>query len=406
MKKKLLKVLGIALIVFAVIFAVTFVFLLVEGKSIITKQLENNLHRKVSIAYVGLTLPFSLEMRNIDIPGLAKIDYTSVSPSIPGLLGGNIVLNNLYMRNPKLIFERIQGNTQIPGFSADAVMQVASGSQQAKSVTGPKSPSDRDKYLRLIIKNLDIKDGRIEFTDHTLAGEGIKIILKDINLHLTNLYIYPHSEVANFELSAAIPWSQGEKEGGIEAKGWVNLFKKDMQATVKITDIDGVYLYPYYANWVNLEKTRVQSAKLNLNSNVTSTDNKLSAECHLELTDIEFKQKPEEEMSKNEKIASMVIGIFKALNKGKIVVNFTIKTPMTSPEFNFGYIKAAFDAQLQESIQYARANNMIIDIPTRIAGRTKRTAIDLSKALYNGTFGLAGVLKDTIKVAFKEKEED
>jgi uncharacterized protein involved in outer membrane biogenesis len=406
MKNKLIKIIGIAVVVFVIVFAATFVFLLLQGKEIITKQLENALHRKVSIAYVGLTLPFNLEMRNVDIPGLVKLDYTSVSPSIPGLLGGNIVLNDLHLRNPQFILERTKGNAEMPVAPVDVNMQPAVSNQQVTPGIESKTNSAKDKYLRLVIKNLDIRNGRIDFTDHALSGEGIKITLKDINLHLTNLYVYPRSEVANFELSAAIPWSEGQKEGSIEAKGWVNLFKKDMHATVNIADIDGVYLYPYYATWVNLEKNHVQSAKLNLNSNVTSTDNKLSAECHLELTDIVFKQKSEEEMSKNEKIASMVMGIFKALNKGKVVVNFTIKTRMTSPEFNFGYIKAAFDDQLKAGIEYARANNMIIDVPTIIAGRTKRTAIDLSKALYNGTFGLARVFKDTIELAFKEKEED
>ena len=177
-----------------------------------------------------------------------------------------------------------------------------------------------------------------------------------------------------------------------------------MQATVKISDIDGVYLYPYYSTWVDLEKTRIESAKLNLTSNLKGTDNNLAAECHLELTDIVFKQRQEEEgLGKVEKIAEAVLGIFKALNQGKVIVNFTIKTRMTNPEFNFGYIKTAFEDKLREGMKYSQVNYAdILKIPAKSVGRT---ATDLSRALIDGTFSIAKGLKDAFAVAFKKEKE-
>ena len=77
MKKQLIKILGIVIVIFVIVFAATFVFLLLQGKAIIAGQIENLTHRKVTIDYVGLTLPFNLEVKNLEIPGLAKIDYTS-----------------------------------------------------------------------------------------------------------------------------------------------------------------------------------------------------------------------------------------------------------------------------------------------------------------------------------------
>jgi len=403
--KELIKILRIVIIIFVVVFTATFLFLLLQGKAIVARQLENLTHRKVNISYVGLTLPFNLEIKNLEIPGLAKIEYTSISPSIPGLLGGHVVLNDLKLVNPQLVYEKTaaHGETGESASNVNTTAGVGASNPQLKSGPLPKSEPRKDKYLRLIIKNLNIKDGRIDFTDRTLPGEGIKITVKDINFHLTNLYIYPRSAITNFEIKGRIPWSQGEEEGKIEAKGWVNLFKKDMQATVKIADIDGVYLYPYYSAWVDLEKTRIESAKLNLTSNLKGTDNNLAAECHLELTDIVFKQRQEEEgLGKAEKIAEAVLGIFKALNQGKVIVNFTIKTKMTSPEFNFGYIKTAFEDKLREGMKYSQVNYAdILKIPAKSVGRT---ATDLTHAVFNGTFGLVKVLKDTVVYAFKEVE--
>lgn len=411
------KILVTGLVIFALVFVVAYIVIVFQGKAIVTGQLETLLRRKVSINYAGLILPLDLEIKNLDIPGFAKVGRILISPSIPGLLSGKIVLNNLKLINPQLAYEKTQdkGNNRnrAEGVSADVnTMSVASNPQLKsnliKSNLQPKSDSKKNQYLRLIIKRLNIKDGRIDFIDHTLPGEGIKITLKDINFNLTNLYIYPRSAITHFELTGRIPWLQGQEEGKIEAKGWVNLFKKDMQATVKITDIDGVYLYPYYSTWVDLEKTRIESAKLNLTSNIKSVDNNLAAECHLELTDILFKQRQEEEGIGNaEKIAEAVLGIFKALNQGTVIVNFTIKTKMTSPEFNFGYIKTAFEERLREGMKYSRMRNGdIIKFPVKVAGGTVKGATDLSRAFIDGTFSIAKGLKEALQYAFKKENRN
>jgi len=400
--KKLLKILRKAIVVFVIVFAVTFVFLLVEGKSIVAAQLAKMTHKKVSIGYVGLTLPFNIEVKNLEIPGTAKIAYASISPSIPGLLGGNIVLNDLKLVNPQFTYVRTSPDTNRAGLPVSANTENIALTSQPKIDAQLKSAPGNGRYLRLIIKHLAIKDAKIDFFDRTLSGDGIRITFKNINLNLTDLYIYPRSAVTRFKFDARIPWLEGQEEGKIAAEGWANLFKKDMEATLNISDIDGIYLYPYYAQWVNLEKTRIQSAKLSLDSKINSVDNKLSAACHLELNDIVFKMRPEEEMDKSEKIATAVLGIFKALNQGKIVFNFTIKTRMTNPEFNFGYIRTAFEDRLREGMKYAKVDySAILRVPAKRVGRT---ATDLSKALYNGTFGLARVFKDTFKVAFQEEE--
>lgn len=408
--KELLKILRIALIVFAIVFAVTFVFLLFQGKAIVRGQLQKATHKKVDIGYVGLTLPFNLVIKDLNIQDTAKISYISVSPSIPALLTGKMVLNDLKLVDPQFTYVKKQNGSQAEtsGIPSNVNVPAVTPASQTKRDVQVKSESSQPKYLRLIVKKLNIKNGRINFSDHTLPGDGIKITLKDINFSLTDLYIYPKSAVTDFELSARIPWLEGQAEGKIEAKGWANLFKKDMQATVKISDIDGVYLYPYYANWVDLEKTRIKSAKLNFTSNIKSVNNDMAAECHLELNDIVFKQKPEEEMSKAEKYAAVVLDIFKSLSQGKVVFNFTIKTRMTKPEFNIGYIRTAFEDKIREEAKNSHiATKEMLKAPVRMAGRTARTAKDLSKAAYNSTFGLAKVIKDTIKVAFtKETKEE
>jgi len=400
--KILIKILSIVIVIFVCLFIIAYAFFASQGKAIVTGQIESFTHRKVNIDYVGLIPPFDLEIKNLNIVGLAKIDTIVVSPSIIGLLSGNIALNNLKLIRPKFIYEKT--TTATPESSGNAAITPV---PQLKINPNPKPNTARQKKqaLRLIFKRLSIKDGKVDFIDHTTGGEGIKITVKDINLNVTNLYMYPRSVITDFTFQARIPWHEGQEEGKIEAAGWLNLFKKDMQATLNVKDIDGVYLYPYYSQWVDLEKARIEKARLNLTSNIHSLDNNLAAECHLELTDIVFKMRSSDETKdKAEKIAAAVMDIFKTLNKGKVIFNFTIKTKMINPKFSMGDFKDAFEQRLAEGRKNSQISaEDVFRVPGQVAVGTVKGATDLSKALIDGTFSVAKGLKDAVEYAFRKE---
>jgi len=87
---------------------------------------------------------------------------------------------------------------------------------------------------------------------------------------------------------AEIPWREDSGEGIVYTSGWVNLYRKEMQARLEIEGIDGISLHPYYTKWVDLENSRIEQAKLNFFSDVQGMNNEIVAQCRLELTDIEF----------------------------------------------------------------------------------------------------------------------
>jgi hypothetical protein len=281
--------------------------------------------RKVNIGYFDVRPYFNLEIRDLEIEGLAKIDSLYISPNIFSLLLGNVGLNRIVMVGPKITYERIPLAVQ------EFQEIVVNGASREKGTIKPKK-----KYiLRLALKQIIIKNGELNFIDHTVGPEGIIISIRDVNAEIENLYLFPASVVTEFKLSALIPWQAAEEKGRVNIDGWINIFKKSMEAKVKIEKIDGVYLYPYYAQWgVDLEKARIEKATLNFNSDIHGLNNDITAQCHLELTDIVRRPKEEEgETSKGEKIAEVVLGIFKSLNQGKIVLDFTIKTKMSRFKF-------------------------------------------------------------------------
>lgn len=389
-----IKILFTAIIILALILSAAHFYLLFQGRSLITKQLERLTHKKVSIGHFDILLPLNLELRNVEIEGLAKIGSVYISPSIPALLMGVIALNRVSIIGPEITYQRVESPTN--------------ESSQTISSTSLAPPQKKKPPLRLIFKNLKIKNGRINFIDNTVGSAGIKITAKEINFNLTNLYVFPHSVITNFELSGKIPWQQGQKEGKIEVEGWLNFFKKDMQASLKIEDIDGIYLYPYYSNWVDLEKARIESARLTFTSNIHGLNNDVTADCHLELTDIVRKPRPPEEgEEKASRIADAVLDIFRALNQGKIVLDFTIRTKMDRPQFGFSNIKMAFENKLAQ----ARASNGfkiqdVLALPGNLLQGTVKSATDLSKAVIEGTFSVGKELKKAVEDTFRKERKE
>lgn len=397
-----IKILITTIIVLTLLFSAAYIFIALKGKVLIIKRLEDLTHKKVSVGYFDLTPPLNLTLKNLNIEGLTKVESVFISPSIPYLITGNIALNKVMIVRPDITFERNPPIlTELPATTEGSKVTPTTAAQPKKK-----------RFPRLILKRLNIKEGKINFIDHTVGTQGIKIVVKDINFNLTNLNASPLSVITNFELKGRLPWQQGKEEGKIGAEGWLNFSKKDMQATLKIEDIDGIYLYPYYSQWVDLEKARIESAKLNFISNINGLNNNVTAECHLELTDIVRKPRsPEEPEEKAEKIASAVLDIFKALNQGKIVLDFTIRTKMDRPEFGFGNIKMAFEDKLAKAQAGSgfKAEDVLM-LPGKLLEGMVKGATDFSKAVIDGTFAVGNEVKkaveDTFKKEPKESEKD
>jgi hypothetical protein len=328
-----------------------------------------------------------------------------ISPSILGFFTGNIAFNEVKVTEPKITYE-ISAPAPAP-VTAESTAGTAQSIPLAQTIQKEK-PAVTQRPLRLILKRVIIKNGRINFIDYSVGENGIKLTVKDIDFNLTNLYLLPRSVITNFELKGKIPWQEGQAEGKIEAEGWMNLFKKDIQATLKIQDIDGIYLYPYYSNWVDLEKARIEKAKMNFSSEIQGLNNNVTAQCHLELTDIVRRPRPPEEtQEKAEKITDAVLGIFKALNQGKIVLDFTIRTKMDQPVFNFGNIKMAFEDKLAQARKGEVFNAQEVFLfPTRLLEGAVKGMTNLSRAIVDGVFNVGLQVKKSVEDTFKKEKQE
>ena len=396
---KIEKTIGLVIIGLAMGFGLVYIILSLTGKSILVNEIERLTHKKTTIGGFTLSPTLSLEVKDLKVEGLAKIASISINTNLPSLFTGRAIFDSIKIVSPEFTFVKAPAPVISEGkASIDAILPAA----PAVTVAKPREI----KLMPLGFRRIRIENGVVNFVDQGVSTSGIKIVLKDISCKISNLYFYPRPVATIFELKGKMPWREGQDVGQLNIDGWVNLFKKDMQATIKLKDIDAVYLYPYYSNWVNLEKARIEKAKLTFTTDIIGLNNNVSSECHLELTDMVRKPlEPGQSEEKAAKLTNKVLDMFKAADQGKVELNFTLKTKMDSPQFGFGAFKMAFEDKISKGMGvFSRNPENALALPLKIMEGGVRGLTDLTRAMIDGVFGIVGAITRTGKSPAPNKQ--
>jgi hypothetical protein len=126
------------------------------------------------------------------------------------------------------------------------------------------------------------------------------------------------------------------------------------------------------------------------------------------LTEIVFKQREEStDQTRAEKIAQKVLGFFKSMNNGKVVLNFSIKTKMDSPDFGVNAIKAAFDNTITQARKgQGSTASKVMEMPGQVVGGTVKGVTDVSSALIGGVVSVGKEIGKSIGVSFRRESAE
>ncbi|MBU0503936.1 MAG: DUF748 domain-containing protein [Candidatus Omnitrophica bacterium] len=442
------KLLLALLVIFILGTVVLHTFVNIKGKPILINKLRDLFGREVTIGSLKAYLPYNLLIKNVEVKGLFKIDKVNVKSGAFDIFRKDFTFSELKFKRLAINIEnplkKKAPNPPAPKFVPTVNNQATPINQtivfDQAAVTNPASavnetinisltanlpqananisliqnvtslaPAKKIRFIpisRFFVKRMSLEDGTLNFIDRSIEGKEVMLAVDKLNIVIENLeFPVRKSSLINFELRGKIPWQAEKDNGSINLEGWINILKKDMQATLKIEGLNGIVFYPYYSNWVDLEKARIEKAKLNFNSNIQSLNNDLTAQCQLVLSDIVFKPRSaEEEELKAEKIAHAVLNIFRASNQGNVAINFTVKTKMDSPQFDFSNIRLAFEEKLTQARKGDGLQpETIIMAPTKIIQGVFKSATDLTKAVINGTFEVGQEFKQSVEGMFKEK---
>ncbi|MDD2679928.1 MAG: DUF748 domain-containing protein [Candidatus Omnitrophica bacterium] len=384
--RKLEEIIALTIIALAILFGAAYIFVNVMGKSILIKQIEQATHKKTTIGYFNLSPTLKLEIKKLKVEGLAEIDSLFITPDILGFLSGKAIIDNLRLIRPEFTFNKTPPVVVNGGKTGGELILPA------PKQTPPEQPKGF-KPLPLGFKYIRIENGKINYIDQTISTNGIRIALENINCKISQLYFYLRPVATSFEIKGKIPWREGQVSGQLDIEGWFDYYKKSMQASLKIKDIDAIYLYPYYSMWVDLEKARIEKAKLNFSADVHGLNNNVNVECHLELTDLVRRPlEPGQSEEKASKITNKVIDIFREVDQGKVELNFNIKTRMDSPQFGLDAFRTAFEDKLGRGREKGfRAENTLV-LPLKVLEGGVRGFTDLTRAMVDGIFAIGGEL--------------
>jgi len=389
--KKIFTIIATVVIIFSLIYTV----ILLAAKNIIANKIQKATGLKTTISSIIILPPLNIEAKGFEIAGLIKADRVYLAPSMRCFLFGKLAFNKIVIGSPEVAYQR---NPPIEPLQQDSRAPVveSQSSPVVESQSAPVVPvTTQSKGAAIIIKSLKVYSGKLNFIDTTAASGKISVAVKDVNFYITNLSTTGTKGVSKFDLNAKLSWNTGEPDGKIFLQGWVDFYKKDILATLKIENIDALVFYPYYSTWVDLGKARIDQAKLGFNCNIKGVSNDISADCHLELIDMVRKvRSPDEPQEKAEKLTDAVLDMFKSMNQGKVVLDFVLHTKMDQPEFGFENIKSAFEGKLTQARTNAglRPQDVLL-LPGRWLQSGIKSGMDLSNATVDGIFDLGNGIK-------------
>lgn len=397
MRSKIEKILGLFVLAVAIIYATVYLYLAIMGHAILTNQLQELTRKKVTMGYFSITPTLRVDIKDLDIQGLAKSRLISASFNIFGLLRGRLVLNYLTFIQPEFFINKTPP-------------QITEALASTVAIVPPVAATLVPKEVKLVpfgIARLSIKDGKIIFVDQTIRSGSIKISIQEITASVKNFYLSPVSDITEFKLSAAIPWREGEERGKLDLEGWINPSKRDMRATFKVRGIDAVYLHPYYAYWVDLDRACIERAKLDFSSEIHGLNNEVTADCYLELSDMVRKPLEIGELeAKASKITNAVLDRFKAQDNGSVKLNFVIKTKLDSPQFGFDNFTSAFEEKLMRGRSTSRFRLQdTLALPVKTVESGVRSFTDLSRAMIDGVFAIGNEIKKSTEGMLKREDE-
>jgi hypothetical protein len=95
------------------------------------------------------------------------------------------------------------------------------------------------------------------------------------------------------------------------------------------------------------------------------------------------------------------------MNNGKVVLNFSIKTKMDSPDFGINAIKSAFDSTITQARKgQGSTASKVMEMPGQVVGGTVKGVTDVSSALIGGVVSVGKELGKSFGASFKRESPE
>jgi uncharacterized protein involved in outer membrane biogenesis len=242
-------------------------------RHILEKTVSQALNRQVAVNSIRVN-PYTLSVTLIglsvsdDLTGhLLSLDQCQANAQLSSIFRWALVLKSVTLGAPDIRIAR----TATDAFNF---------SDLAKPGTIPQDSSEPAKPLRVVLDQLNITDGRVQFEDRTLPFP-FSTTISPLNVTLTALDTAPQSEAAAFEFSTGT-----ESAETVGLKGQFTLVPLAASAQIDIRAIDLGKYAPYYQPYWN---AKIKKGRLDLSATAHWTAGQAWVkEAVLKLADLEI----------------------------------------------------------------------------------------------------------------------
>lgn len=328
MKKIIIRILLVAFIVTTLIFSGAFVFVALKGKQTVTTRLSSLLGRKVDIGQIQVLFPLGLRFKNFNVDGCGQIDEVYANLGVFYLLSNHLAFDDLVLTRPKVMIQRTKDSGIIFGNPSEVQNQVVSGlvsETAARDVSRPVQKTEGLKNpFRFSAERLIVKDGTVNFVDNSMNDKPFRIMLRNIDLRLRDVTFPLSSGKTRFDGRALLAQPDASSPAGkIEGHGWVDFAKKDMQARLQVSALDGKAFSPYYGESLNSD---FQHIVVDLSVDLESRRNDMAVYGKFVTKDFILNAQKDNEFA-SFSVESLILGGLQSAAK-EIVVDFRFKTKM------------------------------------------------------------------------------
>ena len=350
------------------------VFVNMKGEELLLEKLEGTFDRKASLKSISTSFPTNLHVKGVEVEGLFTIDKVDAKGGVFDVFRKTFNLSLLRVIRPKITIERSFIESAAASFGAKD--KTASKEPTVKKETTTKATTDVDPMKlakgdflspAFVLKRLIVEDGTLYFIDREVSDKGLSIEIKDVDIEAKNINLSSSgSRRTPFKLEGNIPWPTKEGKGRIELNGWIEYFQKNMDANLKLSNMDYISFKDYYPPFWKPDNLGISEATFTLEAKLDSENNNMTVDCVLSVDKIAFvkvEESDNEELYSRIKTIRTMLGLFKG-TKEKPSIHFVVKTKMDSPQFDLSSLKESFQANFKMGPQ------MMLDM---LFGKVKQT---------------------------------
>lgn len=199
------------------------------------------------------------------------IEKIMIYPDIFSLLKKSIKINRISIIKPYFIIYRSdQGKIFFP--LPDIGTKEERGDKEG-----------RPQPISIYIENIKVENGRIQFEDEKKITPPAKIRFDGLNLSINNIH-YPFAST-NSPITLQTKIKGENMDGSLETKGWINIKSMDLEADLKVRNIEIKIFEPYYRSKISAE---IEKGYMNMDTKISLKNRFIDAPGEMEIVDLKI----------------------------------------------------------------------------------------------------------------------